>query len=164
MSGETTLTIVGNLTSDPELRETSGGHAVVNFTVAATPRVFDRSTNQWTDGAALFMRCQMWRDAAENIAESLTKGARVIVCGKLQQRSYDDREGNKRTVVELVADEVGVSLKYAVAKPIKRSTRTRTSGGGNGGGGQRTTGSGVKNGGHRGSDDPWTDHTPDEVA
>ncbi|NNH75864.1 single-stranded DNA-binding protein [Nocardia uniformis] len=161
MSGETTITIIGNLTSDPELRETTGGHAVVNFTVAATPRVFDRQTSTWVDGAALFMRCQMWRDAAENVHESLTKGARVIVTGKLQQRSYDDREGNKRTVVELVADEVGVSLKYAVAKPIKRSHRSRHSGGTT----QKAAIGSTKNTGGVG-DDPYTGFTPgsDEVA
>ncbi|MEV0292584.1 single-stranded DNA-binding protein [Nocardia sp. NPDC050710] len=121
MSGETTLTVIGNLTADPELRFTPNGAAVVNFTVASTPRVFDRQANQWKDGPALFMRCTMWRDAAENVNESLTRGARVIVTGKLQQRSYEDRQGQKRIVVELVADEVGVSLKYAVAKPIKRT-------------------------------------------
>ncbi|MFC9995844.1 single-stranded DNA-binding protein [Nocardia sp. NPDC127526] len=158
MSGETTLTIIGNLTTDPEMRYTQNGHQVVNFTIAATPRVFDRKKNEWVDGAALFMRCQLWREAAENVAESLTKGARVIVTGKLQQRSYDDREGNKRTIVELVADEVGVSLKYAVAKPIKRSNR-------NSGGTQRPTKGGTDTA--RGvGDDPYAEYKPesDEVA
>ncbi|MFI6867589.1 single-stranded DNA-binding protein [Nocardia sp. NPDC050406] len=159
MSGETTITIIGNLTADPELRQITSGEVVVNFTVAATPRVFDRKTNTWVDGAALFMRCQLWREAAENVHESLTKGARVIVTGKLQQRSYDDREGNKRTIVELVADEVGVSLKYAVAKPIKRSNRSRASGGA-----QATTTGGNSTRGV--GDDPYAEYKPgtDEVA
>lgn len=124
MPGETTLTIIGNLTADPELRPVpSTGDFVVNFTVASTPRVFDRKKGErgeWSDGPALFMRCTLWRDAAVNVADSLTKGARVVVVGKLQQRSYDDRDGVKRTVMELVADEVAVSLKYAIAKPIRR--------------------------------------------
>ena len=134
MAGETTITVVGNLTADPELRFTPAGAAVANFTVASTPRTFDRQTNEWKDGEALFLRCNIWREAAENVAESLTKGTRVIVSGRLKQRSYDDREGNKRTVVELEVDEIGPSLKYATAKP----TRTQRGGGGGGfgGGGQ----------------------------
>lgn len=126
MSNETTLKIVGNLTADPELKYSASGAAVVNFTVASTPRIFDRQANDWKDGPALFMRCVAWRDLAENIAESLTKGMRVIVDGRLTQRSYEDREGQKRTVIELQIDEVGPSLKYAVAK-VAKTTR-----GGNG--------------------------------
>lgn len=116
MSGETTLTIVGNLTADPELRFTPSGAAVTSFTVASTPRIFDRQANEWRDGDALFMRCSIWRQAAENVAESLQRGARVIVTGRLSQRSYETREGEKRTVVEMTVDEIGPSLKYATAK------------------------------------------------
>jgi single-strand DNA-binding protein len=124
MSGETIINIAGNLTSDPELRFTSSGVAVANFTVASTPRKYDSQTNQWEDGDALFLRCNIWRQAAENVAESLTKGARVIVSGRLHQRSYDTKEGEKRTVVELEVDEVGPSLKYATAKVTKVSRST----------------------------------------
>ncbi|MCR6649746.1 MAG: single-stranded DNA-binding protein [Cellulomonas sp.] len=126
MSGETTLTIVGNLTGDPELRFTPSGQGVANFTVASTPRTFDKAKNEWADGETLFMRCSLWREAAENVAESLTKGTRVIVSGRLVQRSYETREGEKRTVVELQVDEVGPSLRYATAKV----TRAQRSGGG----------------------------------
>lgn len=119
MAGETVITIIGNITADPDLRFTPAGAAVANFTVASTPRTFDKNTTEWKDGEALFLRCNLWREAAENAAESLTKGTRVIVSGRLKQRSYDDREGNKRTVVELEVDEVGPSLKYAVAKPVR---------------------------------------------
>lgn len=115
MAGETVITVVGNLTSDPELRFTPSGDAVANFTVAATPRTFDKQSQEWRDGDALFMRCNVWRQAAENVAESLTKGARVIVQGRLKQRSYDNRDGQKVTVVELEVDEVGPSLKFAQA-------------------------------------------------
>ena len=134
MAGDTTITVVGNLTADPELRFTPSGAAVANFTVASTPRMFDRQSNEWKDGEALFLRCNIWREAAENVAESLTKGTRVIVSGRLKQRSYDDREGQRRTVVELEVDEIGPSLRYATAKP----TRTQRGGGGGGfgGGGQ----------------------------
>ncbi|WP_067813444.1 single-stranded DNA-binding protein [Nocardia inohanensis] len=156
MSGETTLTIIGNLTDDPKIRYFGDtGDAVVNFTVASTPRVFDAKTKQWKDGPALFMRCTQWREAAEHLANSLTKGARVVVVGKLQQRTYDDREGNKRTVMEIVADEVGVSLKYAVAKPVRQSTRKN--GGQSGNTGRAAGGVG---------DDPYAGFTPEpeEVA
>src|SRR5256886_12132962 len=119
MAGETTITVVGNLTADPELRFTPSGAAVANFTVASTPRTFDRQTNEWKDGEALFLRCSIWRQAAENVAESLHKGARVIVQGRLKQRSFETREGEKRTVIELDVDEVGPSLKYATAKVNK---------------------------------------------
>ena len=125
MAGDTIITVVGNLTADPELRFTPSGAPVANFTVASTPRTFDRQSNEWKDGDALFMRCSLWREAAENVAESLTKGMRVIVQGRLTQRSYETREGEKRTVVELQVDEIGPSLKYASAKV----TRTPKSGG-----------------------------------
>ena len=125
MSGETIITLVGNLTADPEIRFTPQGAAVASFTVASTPRTFDRQSNEWKDGDALFLRCSAWRELAENIAESLTKGMRVIVQGRLTQRSYEDRDGQKRTVVELQVDEIGPSLKYASAKV----TRTPKSGG-----------------------------------
>ncbi len=120
---ETTITHIGNLTADPELRVTPSGIAVANFTVAATPRTFDRATNQWRDGDALFLRCTLWRDAAEHAADSLTSGDRVIVTGRLRQRSFETREGEQRTVIELDVDEIGPSLKFATAKPVK-ATRT----------------------------------------
>ena len=122
---DTTITIIGNLTGDPELRFTPSGAAVASFTIASTPRRYDKQTNQWVDGEALFMRCSIWRQAAENIANSLQKGQRVIVTGKLRQRSFESREGEKRTVIELEVDEVGPSLKFATAQVQKA-----TSGGG----------------------------------
>jgi len=134
MAGETTITVVGNLTDDPDLRFTPSGAAVANFTVASTPRFFDKQTNEWKDGDALFLRCSIWRQAAENVAESLHRGTRVIVSGRLRQRSYETREGEKRTVFELDVDEVGPSLKYATAK-LTKTTRSGTSGDGGGGGG-----------------------------
>ena len=126
MAGDTVITVIGNLTGDPELRFTPSGAAVANFTVANTPRTFDKTTNEWKDGDTLFVRCSIWREAAENVAESLTKGMRVIAQGRLVQRDFDDREGNKRTVVELQVEEIGPSLKYASAKV----TRAQKSGGG----------------------------------
>lgn len=123
MAGETILTVIGNLTADPELRFTPSGAAVANFTVASTPRAFDRQSNEWKDGEALFLRCSLWKEAAENVAESLTKGTRVIVSGRLKQRSFETREGEKRTVYELDVDEVGPSLRYATAK-VTRGVRT----------------------------------------
>ena len=132
-AGDTTLTIIGNLTADPELRFTASGAAVANFTVASTPRIYDRQSGEWKDGDALFMRCNIWREAAENVAESLTRGARVIVSGRLKQRSFETREGEKRTVVEVEVDEIGPSLRYATAKVNKVS---RGGGGGGFGGGQ----------------------------
>ncbi|EFV13476.1 single-stranded DNA-binding protein [Segniliparus rugosus] len=141
MAGETVITVVGNLTADPELRFTPTGAAVANFTVASTPRTFDRQSNEWKDGEALFLRCNIWREAAENVAESLTRGSRVIVTGRLKQRSYETREGEKRTVVELEVDEIGPSLRYSTAK-VNRASR-----GGGGGGGARSGG--------YGNDDPW---------
>ena len=122
MAGETTITIIGNLTGDPELRFTPSGAAVANFTVASTPRTFDRQSNEWKDGETLFMRCSIWRDAAENVAESLQRGTRVIVSGRLKSRSYETKEGEKRTVVEMDVDEVGPSLRYANAK-VNKVTR-----------------------------------------
>lgn len=119
MAGDTQITVVGNLTDDPELRFTPAGAAVSNFTVASTPRSFDKTTNEWKDGEALFLRCSVWRQAAENVAESLSKGMRVIVQGRLVARSYETREGEKRTVFEIQVDEVGPSLKYATAKVTK---------------------------------------------
>ena len=155
MAGETVITVVGNLTADPELRFTPAGAAVANFTVASTPRTFDRQTNEWKDGDALFLRCNIWREAAENVAESLTRGSRVIVQGRLKQRSYETREGEKRTVVELEVDEIGPSLRYATAKVTKA---------GRGGGGGGFGGSSGGSGGGRpaqntnvGGDDPWGD-------
>lgn len=123
MAGETILTIVGNLTADPELRFTPNGVAVTNCTVASTPRSFDRQTGGWTDGQALFLRCTIWRDPAEHVAQSLTRGARVIVTGRLRQSSYETKEGDKRTVIELDVDEIGPSLRWATAA-IHKATRT----------------------------------------
>lgn len=119
MAGETVITVVGNLVGDPELRFTPQGHAVASFTVASTPRRYNKDTNEWEDQEALFMRCSLWRQAAENAVESLTRGARVIVTGRIVQRSYETREGEKRTVIEMQVDEVGPSLKYATAKVNK---------------------------------------------
>ena len=121
MASDTTVTVVGNLTADPELRFTPSGAAVANFTVASTPRTFDRQSNEWKDGDPLFLPCSIWRQAAEHVAESLTKGMRVIVQGRLKQRSYDDREGNKRTVFEVEVEEVGPSLLRATAKVTRAS-------------------------------------------
>lgn len=166
MAGETTITVIGNLTNDPELRFTPSGSAVANFTVASTPRTFDRQANEWKDGETLFLRASIWREAAENVAESLTKGMRVIVSGRLKSRSYETKEGEKRTVIELEVDEIGPSLRYASAKV----TRTQRSGGqggnfggggssgGNWGGGQGSQNQGGGSGGNWGGgqqDDPW---------
>ena len=126
MAGDTVITVIGNLTADPELRWTQSGAAVADFTVASTPRTYDRNAGEWRDGDTLFMRCSVWRDTAENVAESLRKGMRVIVQGRLTQRSYDTQQGERRTVVELQVDEVGPSLRRARAQV----TRTAPSGGG----------------------------------
>jgi single-strand DNA-binding protein len=134
VAGDTTITVVGNLTADPELRFTPSGAAVANFTVASTPRIFDRQSSEWKDGEALFLRCNIWREAAENVAESLTRGSRVIVTGRLKQRSFETREGEKRTVFEVEVEEIGPSLKYATAK-VNKASRSGNSGGGFGGGG-----------------------------
>jgi single-strand DNA-binding protein len=130
MAGETIITVVGNLTADPELRYTQNGLPVANFTIASTPRNFDRQANEWKDGEALFLRASVWREFAEHVAGSLTKGMRVIATGRLRQRSYQDREGNNRTAIELEVDEIGPSLRYATAQV------TRAAGGGGAGGGQ----------------------------
>ncbi len=119
MTGETQITVIGNLTADPELRFTSSGAAVANVTVANNPRYFDRQSGEWKDGNALFLRCNIWRQAAENVAETLTRGMRVIVQGRLRQRSFETKEGEKRTVVELEVDEIGPSLRYATAQVKK---------------------------------------------
>lgn len=162
MAGETVITVIGNLTNDPELRFTPNGAAVASFTVASTPRTFDRASNEWKDGDTLFLRCTVWRQAAENVAESLHKGTRVVVQGRLKQRSFETREGEKRTVVELEADEVGVSLRSATAKVSKSSRSSAGGGGGNGSpGGNSGGGTGSSFGGGSGagsapSDDPWS--------
>ena len=161
MAGETVITVVGNLTNDPELRFTPSGAAVASFTVASTPRTLDKNTNEWKDGDALFLRCSIWRQAAENVAESLQRGARVIVQGRLQQRSYETKEGEKRTVVELQVDEIGPSLKYATAK-VNKTTRQGGGGGGGFGGGGGQSGGGYSGGGAApsGGDDPWATSAP----
>ncbi|MCA1196276.1 single-stranded DNA-binding protein [Saccharopolyspora sp. 6V] len=141
MAGETPTTIVGNLTADPELRYTQSGTPVTNFTVASTPRTFDRETGQWTDGEALFLRCTLWRQPAENVSETLTRGARVLVQGRLRQRSFQTKEGEKRTTIELDVDEIGPSLRFATAAVTKASRSTN---------GFSPTG----------SDDPWNTSTP----
>src|SRR6266516_805995 len=152
MAGDTIITVVGNLTADPELRFTPSGAAVANFTVASTPRMFDRQTNEWKDGEALFLRCNIWRQAAENVAESLTRGTRVIVSGRLKQRSFETKEGEKRTVIELEVDEIGPSLRYATAK-VNKGAR------GSSGGGFGASGS---SGGYNNApaDDPWGSAPP----
>jgi single-strand DNA-binding protein len=142
MAGDTVITVVGNLTADPELRFTPSGAAVASFTIASTPRTFDRGSNEWKDGEALFLRCSIWRQAAENVAESLQRGMRVVASGRLKQRSFETREGEKRTVIELDVDEIGPSLRYATAK-VNRTQRG-SSGGGFG-----------SSGGDAPADDPW---------
>ncbi|BCK69930.1 single-stranded DNA-binding protein [Streptomyces platensis] len=169
MAGETVITVVGNLVDDPELRFTPSGAAVAKFRVASTPRTFDRQTNEWKDGESLFLTCSVWRQAAENVAESLTRGTRVVVQGRLKQRSYEDREGVKRTVYELDVEEVGASLKNATAKITKTSGRGGQGGGGFGGGqqggGQGGGGwgggpGGGQQGGGAPADDPWATGGP----
>lgn len=168
MAGETVITVVGNLVDDPELRFTPSGAPVANFRIASTPRTFDRQTNEWKDGDALFLTCNAWRQMAENVAESLQRGMRVVVQGRLRSRSYETREGEKRTVVELEVEEIGPSLKYATAKV------TRASGGGGGGfgggggnrggfggGGQQQQSGGGYGGGQQ-ADDPWGAPAPQQ--
>jgi single-strand DNA-binding protein len=150
MAGDTVITVVGNLTADPELRFTPSGAAVASFTIASTPRTFDKNSNEWKDGEALFLRCSIWRQAAENVAESLQRGMRVVAQGRLKQRSYETREGEKRTVIELEVDEIGPSLKYATAK-VNRTQRGSSSGGGFGASGSDAGGSS----GGAPADDPW---------
>jgi single-strand DNA-binding protein len=157
MAGETVITVVGNLVDDPELRFTPSGAAVANFRIASTPRTFDKNTNEWKDGDALFLSCSVWRQAAENVAESLQRGMRVVVQGRLKARTYETREGEKRTVFEIEVEEVGPSLKYATAK-VTRTTRSGGSGGFSGGqqGGQQggqPGGQGAAQG--SGEPDPW---------
>jgi single-strand DNA-binding protein len=154
-AGDVTITVIGNLTDDPELRFTPSGAAVAKFRVASTPRFLDRTTNEWKDGEPLFLACNIWRQAAENVAESLQRGARVIVTGRLRQRSYETREGEKRTVMELEVDEIGPSLRYATAKVQKMQ---RSSGGGGYGAGGGGNSGGASGGG--GFDDPWASATP----
>ncbi|MEU8259704.1 single-stranded DNA-binding protein [Micromonospora sp. NPDC048999] len=151
MAGDTTITVIGNLTDDPELRFTPSGAAVAKFRVASTPRFMDKASGEWKDGEPLFLSCTVWRQAAENVAESLQRGARVIVSGRLRQRSYETREGEKRTVIELEVDEIGPSLRYATAK-VQKMSRSGGGGGFGGGGGQ---GSGGGN-----FDDPWASAAP----
>ena len=148
MAGETIITVVGNLVDDPELRFTPSGAAVANFRIASTPRTFDRQTNEWKDGDALFLSCSVWRQAAENVAESLQRGMRVVVQGRLKARTYETREGEKRTVFEIEVEEVGPSLKYATAK-VTKSTRSGGGGGYNAGAGQSG-----------GDADPWATAAP----
>ncbi len=143
MAGETIITVVGNLTADPDLRFTPSGAQVANFTVASTPRTFDRQTNEWKDGDAMFLNCSVWRQAAENVTETLTKGMRVIVQGRLRSRTYETREGERRTVFEVEVDEIGPSLRYASAKVSRNS---------GGGGGNYASGGGQNSGGN----DPWS--------
>ncbi|GAA1957564.1 MULTISPECIES: single-stranded DNA-binding protein [Agromyces] len=149
MAGETIITVVGNLTADPELRYTQGGLAVANFTIASTPRTFDRQANEWKDGEALFLRASCWREFAEHVAGSLTKGSRVIATGRLKQRSYETKEGEKRTSMELEIDEIGPSLRYATASITRaQSNRGAVGGGGSYGGGSNQ------------SDDAWAPSAP----
>ena len=163
MAGDTTITVIGNLTDDPELRFTPSGAAVAKFRIASTPRTMDRQSGEWKDGEPLFLACNVWRDAAEHVAESLQRGARVIVQGRLRQRSYETREGEKRTVYELEVDEIGPSLRYATAKVQKMS---RSGGGGGGGFGSSGGGAGGGNrqpsggGGGNNFDDPWATAAP----
>ncbi|GAA2875447.1 single-stranded DNA-binding protein [Streptomyces mexicanus] len=162
MAGETVITVIGNLVDDPELRFTPSGAAVAKFRVASTPRTFDRQTNEWKDGESLFLTCSVWRQAAENVAESLQRGMRVIVQGRLKQRSYEDREGIKRTVYELDVEEVGASLRNATAKVTKTSGRGGQGGygGGQGGGGGWGGGPGGGQQGGAPADDPWATGAP----
>ena len=154
-AGDTTITVIGNLTDDPELRFTPSGAAVAKFRVASTPRFMDKQTNEWKDGEPLFLSCTVWRQAAEHVAESLQRGARVIVSGRLKQRSYETREGEKRTVIELEVDEIGPSLRYATAK-VQKMSRSGGGGGGFGSGG----GGGQGGGGGGNFDDPWATAAP----
>jgi single-strand DNA-binding protein len=153
MAGDTVITVIGNLTSDPELRFTPSGAAVADFTIASTPRTLDRQTQEWKDGDALFLRCSCWRQMAEHVAGSLARGSRVMAQGRLKQRSFETKEGEKRTVIELEVDEIGPSLRYATATVTKVNRSGDGPGGGSGGGtGARDGGTGT---GRGGSPDPW---------
>jgi len=178
MAGETIITVVGNLTADPELRYTQGGLAVANFTIASTPRTFDRQANDWKDGEALFLRASVWREFAENVAGTLTKGSRVVATGRLKQRSYETKEGEKRTSIELEIDEIGPSLRYATAQVTRAAGggggRGQVGGGGQGGQGASQGGFGGGNGGNQGgsggngggnrgggqAEEPWAPSAP----
>jgi single-strand DNA-binding protein len=151
MAGETVITVVGNLTSDPELRYTQSGLAVANFTIASTPRSFDRASNDWKDGDALFLRASVWREFAEHVAGSLTKGSRVIATGRLKQRSYETKEGEKRTSIELEVDEIGPSLRYATAQ-VTRTSSSREGGAGGGSGRGQV------------ADEPWAASAPADAS
>lgn len=165
MAGETIITVVGNLTADPELRFTPSGAPVANFTVASTPRTFDRQSGEWKDGDAMFLNCAVWRQAAENVAESLTKGMRVIVQGRLRSRSYETREGEKRTVFEVEVEEIGPALKYATAKVTRSSSGggggSYSGGGSSGGGSSWSNNSGGQNDRSAGAD-PWASAQSEE--
>ena len=152
MAGETIITVVGNLTGDPELRYTQNGLAVANFTIASTPRSFDRASNDWKDGDALFLRASVWREFAEHVAGSLTKGSRVVATGRLKQRSYETKEGEKRTSIELEVDEIGPSLRYATAQ-VTRAASSREGGGGARGGAQGQV-----------AEEPWAASPPAAAA
>jgi single-strand DNA-binding protein len=156
MAGETVITVVGNLTADPELRYTQNGLAVANFTIASTPRSFDRASNDWKDGDALFLRASVWREFAEHVAGSLTKGSRVVATGRLKQRSYETKEGEKRTSIELEVDEIGPSLRYATAQ-ITRTSSSRE-------GGAVGAGGGGRGGAPSGTDEPWAASAPDAAG
>jgi single-strand DNA-binding protein len=145
MAGETVITVVGNLVEDPELRFTPSGAAVAAFRIASTPSRFNKDTSKWEDGDSLFLRCSVWRQAAENVAESLQRGMRVIVQGRLKQREWETKEGEKRTSYEIDVDEVGPSLRFATAKVVKT---------------QRGSGGGFSGGGGQAADDPWASATP----
>ena len=158
MAGETVMTLIGNLTADPELRFTPSGAAVANFTIASTPRSFDKQSNEWKDGETLFLRCTAWREMAENVAESLTKGTRVIVQGRLKARSYETREGERRTTQELDVDEIGPSLRYATAKVTRNQRGQGNSSQGFGGGQSYGNTGGYGAQGHQQpqqGNDPW---------
>jgi single-strand DNA-binding protein len=159
MAGETVITLVGNLVDDPELRFTPSGAAVAKFRLASTPRTYDRTSGEWKDGESLFLTCNVWRQAAENVAESLQRGMRVIVQGRLRQRSYETREGEKRTVFEVEVDEVGPSLRSATAR-VNKTTRGSGGSGGSSSGGFGSSGGGGNGGGAAPADDPWAVATP----
>ncbi len=159
-AGDTNITVIGNMVADPELRFTPSGAAVASFRIASTPRFFDKQANEWRDGDSLFLTCNVWRQYAENVAESLSKGMRVIVTGRLKQRSYETREGEKRTVFEVEVDDVGPALRNATAK-VNRVQRE----GGGGGGGRSfdNNGGGGGGGGFAAADDPWATPPPSEA-
>lgn len=152
MAGETVITIIGNLTADPEMRTTRNGSTVANFSIAATPRVFDKQSNQWVDGDALFLRCSAWRDLATHCAQSLAKGMRVIAQGRLQQRSYQAQDGSNRTVIEMTVDEIGPSLRYATAQ-VQKMQSGGYQGNANGGGYQQPQQAQQQS--QAPADDPW---------